>query len=78
MMNGAQEDAIIADSDENHDYHAATGVAILSLSPGNAVYIKTHPTVGNGGSLLSSGYARSSLSGFLINWDKPYFLLFFL
>ena len=66
MVDGTQKNAIFSDSDEIHDYHAATGVAILSLSAANAVYIKSHPTHGQKGSILSSDIGRCTFTGFFM------------
>ncbi|KAK3086694.1 hypothetical protein FSP39_022079, partial [Pinctada imbricata] len=67
MVNGKQMSAIFSDSEEVGDYHSATGVAILDLNIGDAIYIKSHPTHGQKGSILCTDFASCTFSGYVIN-----------
>lgn len=57
----------IANSADNNDRHASTGIVVVMLNKGDVVFVKTHETRPGRGNIESSLEARSTFSGWKIN-----------
>ncbi|XP_062618059.1 caprin-2-like [Saccostrea cucullata] len=57
----------LANSYDNGDRHASTGIVVAHLNKDDVVFVKTHETVSGVGNIESSSDARSTFSGWRLN-----------